>query len=89
LSRYENSKRTANIDFAKILAEFFSVSVSYILGTSDDREIDELKGERLPPDLKGIVDAVGVLRGTGLSNEDIKEILIAQAELQLRLRMKN
>lgn len=85
LSRYENSKRTANVTFARKVADYFGVSSSYILGTTDNREIELLAGERLPPELRGIIDAVGVLRGTGLSTQDIQEIL----ELQAKLRNRN
>jgi transcriptional regulator with XRE-family HTH domain len=38
LSRYENSKRVPNIDFALKIAEYFKVTTDYIYGLTDDRQ---------------------------------------------------
>lgn len=36
LSRYENSKRTPNIEFAKKIADYFEVTADYMLGLTDN-----------------------------------------------------
>lgn len=43
LSRYENNLRTPNADFINQLAKYFNVSVDYLLGNSNDKNIDESK----------------------------------------------
>lgn len=43
ISRYENNKRTADIDFARQVAEYFDVSADYLLGLKDSPETQYLK----------------------------------------------
>ena len=43
LSRYENSIRTPNIDFAKKAAEYFGVSVDYMMCNTDDKDLKKQK----------------------------------------------
>lgn len=38
LSRYENSKRTPNIEFARKVADYFNVSTDYLYGLTDDEQ---------------------------------------------------
>ena len=40
LSRYENNKRTPNIEFANKAAKFFNVSTDFILGLSSSKNIN-------------------------------------------------
>lgn len=42
LSRYENGKRIPNIEFVEELAKIFNVSVDYLLGKTDIRNLDIL-----------------------------------------------
>jgi transcriptional regulator with XRE-family HTH domain len=37
LSRYENSKRIPNIEFAKKVSEFFGVTTDFMYGLTDDK----------------------------------------------------
>lgn len=40
LSRYENNKRTPNIEFANKAAKFFNVTTDFILGLSTSKNLD-------------------------------------------------
>jgi transcriptional regulator with XRE-family HTH domain len=94
LSRYENNKRTPNIDFAKTLAEYFGISPNYFL--FDDETFDSslsstttIKGPDLPPELQGIVDEIVVdtkaLIEEGLTEEDIAYTLnVAKHMIEMR-----
>lgn len=45
--KYENGKTNLSIENAKILAEYFGVSIPYLLGLDDDSSIDGSK--KMPP----------------------------------------
>ena len=51
LSRYENNLRTPNADFINQLAKYFNVSVDYLLGNSNDKNIDESKISEIDKEL--------------------------------------
>lgn len=78
LSRYENNKRTPNIEFIERVANFFNVTSDYLLGRTDKPNI-ELINEGLPQELinEG-VEAIEVFKGVklvDLDQEDIKKLV--------------
>jgi len=78
LSRYENDKRTPDIDFIYKIAEYFKVTTDYLLGRADDPNIVILREDTLPYELQGKVDAIGIVQDAldkGISKETIEELL--------------
>ena len=78
LSRYENDKRTPDIDFIYKIAEYFNVTTDYLLGRTDDPNICVIREEALPFELQGKVDAIEIVQDAldkGISKETIEEIL--------------
>lgn len=62
-SNYESDKREPDFDTANIMADFFEVSVDYLLGKTEMRSINERsrndaleKYSRLPKNKKKLVD---------------------------------
>lgn len=83
ITNYEKGIRQPSYEILENMASVFNCSIDYLLGRTDDRNITILKDNTLPSELKGLVDAIGVAKNAGLSEEDIKEIL------ELHARMKN
>jgi transcriptional regulator with XRE-family HTH domain len=81
---YEQGRREPDLDTLKKLADIFDVTTDYLLGRTDHKQTEILEGDQLPPKLRGIIDAVGVLKGTGLSEEDIQDILKLHADIEQR-----
>jgi repressor LexA len=48
LSRYENDLRTPNIDFIRLISDYFKVQVDYLLGRSDVKNSDLLSSAYIP-----------------------------------------
>lgn len=78
LSRYENGKRTPNIEFIERVANFFNVSSDYLLGRTDKPNI-ELIDEGLPQELINAgIEAIEVFKGVKLIDlgpDDIKKLV--------------
>ena len=66
INYYENEKRAMDTNTATILADYFKVSVDYLLGQSDIRNPEELK--KIP------FANAGGLNVTGLDEEDLLEL---------------
>ena len=87
VSKYENEDLDISNDKLKILADFFNVSVDYLLGIAEERNLTIVKEEGLPYELKGHIEEISMLKEaieSGLSASDIKEIL----ELGIKLKKK-
>lgn len=52
ISQYETGKRQADMDTVRIIAGVFGVSVDYLLGRTDVRELPTEDSYDLPPDLE-------------------------------------
>lgn len=82
LSRYENGLREPKVDFASKAANYFGVSLDYILGVSDIREINELNtNEKLARKLLEEFEENNI----ELSQEDIPDVIKA---IKIALAMK-
>lgn len=66
VNQYESGKRDMSTDTILKLANYFNVSIDYLLGKSDIRNIEELKQARFAN--YGGVDT------EGLDEEDLKEL---------------
>ena len=66
ISLYEKGDREPSIDVLKSIANFFNVSLDYLLGKSDIRNPDELKSTEFAN--------AGGLDTKGLDEEDLKEL---------------
>lgn len=84
VSNWETGYSSPDPDSLVKLSNIFNCTTDYLLGRTDDKNVEILSGDKLPPELRGIIDAVGILKGTGLSTQDIQEIL----EIQIKLRKK-
>jgi transcriptional regulator with XRE-family HTH domain len=87
LSRYENNRRTPDIDFIYKIADYFNVTTDYLLGRTDDPNTVIIDNGNLPHALKDL-DAIEVVKGAfdkGFSKEDIKEML----EFMEKMNKKN
>lgn len=74
----EKGVRRLNEDLLNALANFFSVTTDYLLGRTDDPNIVVVKENQLPYELRGKVDAIGIVQNAldkGISKETIEEIL--------------
>lgn len=85
INNYENTNREPEYSLLVKLADVLECSTDYLLGKSDNKDVNILEGNKLPKQLQGIVEAVGVARNAGLSEKDIKEIL----ELHARMKGKS
>ena len=77
----EKGLKRLNEDMLNKLASFYDVTTDYLLGRVDFENHIVLEGTALPPELQGIIEQVGILKGEGISEQDIKEIL----ELHIRI----
>ena len=66
ITQYETGKRDMSTDILKKLASYFNVSVDYLLGNSDIRNIDEIKNVKFA-NYNG-------LDTQGLDKEDIEKL---------------
>ncbi|UBK93116.1 helix-turn-helix domain-containing protein [Clostridium perfringens] len=83
LSRYENRLREPKIDFANKAANYFGVSLDYILGVSDVREITELStNEKLAKKLLNELEENNI----EFTQDDIPDLIKA---VKIALAMKN
>lgn len=82
ISNWETGYSSPDPDSLVKLSNIFNCTVDYLLGRTDSKNVEILSGDKLPPELRGIIDAIGVLKGTGLSNQDIQELLEMQAKLR-------
>ena len=84
ISNYENDYRKPNMDLISDLADFFDVSVDYLLGRTDVRKIE------MPAELKKFMDKHGIdyiesakyAREKGIPPEDIKVMIDTFEELK-------
>lgn len=79
LSKYENGHREPGREILNSLADFFDVSVDYLLGRTDRKEIYILEKKDLPDELQDLgIDYIGVakeIKESGFSIEEIKELI--------------
>lgn len=78
LSRYENSKRTPNIEFIERVSNFFDVTSDYLLGRTDKPNLELIK-KGLPQELIDAgIQAIKVFKGLkleDLTQNDIKYLI--------------
>jgi transcriptional regulator with XRE-family HTH domain len=74
LSRYENNKRTPNIEFIERVSNFFNVTSDYLLGRTDKPNL-ELIEDGLPTELINAgIEAIEVFKGVKLVDLSLDEI---------------
>lgn len=89
-ANYEQGTRSPEPETLCRLADVFNVTVDYLLGRTEIRQGMIVEGNMLPPELRGMIDGIEILKDglkDGLSKEDIKEILAAAAKIK-RIRGK-
>lgn len=78
-SNYENDVRKPDYDTLTRIADFFDVSIDYLLGRTDERDVYILKGDMVPKELREEgIEEIGILKefkDSGFTNEELKEIL--------------
>ena len=84
IGKYENGQIDLNTELLVKYSEFFDVSIDYILGRTNIPDIVIKKGNDLPIELQGVIDSVEQVKDAGLSYDDIREILEAQAKIAKR-----
>lgn len=79
IGMYENEKRNPDYKTLNKLADFFEVSVDYLLGRTDDPKAYVISGDEIPNELKKLgVEELGVeyeVKKHGLTDEDIKDVI--------------
>lgn len=76
LSHYENNHRTPKIDFARKAADYFNVSVDYIMGTSNYRNYEGMTHQIGAKSVEDVENEIyrKKLDELGISNEDIERL---------------
>lgn len=81
ISMYEQGKRDPDTQALSFLADFFDVSVDYLLGRTDDPNTARVDGKDLPIELQELgvdyIEVIKEMKDKGLSPEYIKRIVDA------------
>lgn len=81
ISFYESNKRTPDYELLNKLADYFNVSIDYLLGRTDNKQLYELKDEQIPVELRGIgVEYMTVakrIKEEGLTPQEIETMIEA------------
>lgn len=81
ISNYENDFRKPDYDTLRKLAEFYDVSIGYLLGETNERNIYKLEGEKIPEELRKIgveyMELAKEMQDKKISPEVIKRIIEA------------
>jgi transcriptional regulator with XRE-family HTH domain len=90
LSRYENGLRDPKIDFAKKIATYFNVSLDYILGSSDTRDIVPIPNSKAELSKELAIKVVNELlkEGYEIQEKDIPNLIMA-AKIALQSNKTN
>ncbi|WP_425447733.1 helix-turn-helix domain-containing protein [Dethiothermospora halolimnae] len=79
ISAYETNRREPDFKTLEKIADYFNVSIDFLLGRTDDPNLVKLEGQKLPKELIDLgVEYVTVLKefkDKGLSPNDIKKII--------------
>lgn len=79
LSNYENNIRKPDYDALVKIAEYFNVSIDYLLGRTNDRTIEILRGDEVLKELRDLgIEEIGILkefRDSGFTKEEIMDII--------------
>ncbi|MFW9968593.1 MAG: helix-turn-helix domain-containing protein [Candidatus Odinarchaeota archaeon] len=85
ISNYENDIRKPDYEMIKRLAEFYDVSTDYIIGNTDDRNIEVMKDNDIPEILRNVgYEEINIIKEAKkkLTTEEIKELLEVAARLK-------
>ncbi|WP_432401042.1 helix-turn-helix domain-containing protein [Wukongibacter sp. M2B1] len=81
LSDWENERRNPNYDMIKKLAEFYGVTVDYLLGITDEKNIYTSKSAEIPDELKEVgVEYIALAKDierSKLTPDEVRKILDA------------
>lgn len=80
---YESGQRDPDTNTLKTLADFFDVSIDYLLGRVNDPQQKIIKKEDLPEDLAPYVDYIKILKDIDMSDitpEGLKMLIDAAQE---------
>lgn len=79
VGNYETDYRFPSQDILNKIADYFEVSIDYLLGRTDDPSAFVLSGDDLPDELKKLgVEELGVdaeVKKHGLTKKDIEEVI--------------
>jgi transcriptional regulator with XRE-family HTH domain len=79
LSQYENDINEPNDNIKIKIADYFNVSIDYLLGRTDKKEAFIIKGNEVPKELRNIgidyMEVDKIAKEQGFTPEDIKDIL--------------
>lgn len=86
LSKYETNERQPDYNTLKIIADFFNVSVDYLLGRVDEKNLHVVEGEAIPKELREVgveyLELAKQMQDDELSPEEVKKILDAVRNLK-------
>ena len=80
----ESGKKRLNDELLIKFSDLYGVTTDYILGRTEHENHVILEGESLPPELKGIVDRIGIAKDIGLTTKDIEEIIDLHMKMKKR-----
>ncbi len=86
ISAYENGSKQPPIDVINQLANFFGVSVDYLLGRVQEKSLHVVEGDAIPQELREIgveyLEIAKQMQDDDLSPEEVKKILDAVKNLK-------
>lgn len=90
LSRYENGLRDPKIDFARKVATYFNVSLDYMLGSSENREIIPIANSKAELSKELAIKLANELlkEGYEIQEKDIPNLIMA-AKIALQSNKSN
>lgn len=78
-NRYELEKREPDFEIIKVFANFFNVSVDYILCKTNDENISIIEKEVLPIELRNLgidyIETIKEAKESGLTASEISELI--------------
>ena len=79
VSAYEKEEREPNIDTLNKIADYFNVTVDYLLGRTDTPNTVTLEGDQIPGSLRNVdvelIEMIKEAKESGLTKSELEEIL--------------
>ncbi|MCG8540441.1 MAG: helix-turn-helix transcriptional regulator [Clostridia bacterium] len=79
ISHYESNRRIPDANTIKKYADYFGVTIDYILGITEERNIYETKPAEIPEDLKDLgmeyITLAKDIKRSELTPEEVRELL--------------
>jgi transcriptional regulator with XRE-family HTH domain len=81
----EKGQRRLNEDVLHKLADFYQVTLDYLLCRTEAENNIIVEGDKIPSELKGYIDAMSIDKDNLLSPDDLRELI----EVAIKLKRKN